>query len=223
MYIYPDTEYDRLCRLEKDELLKHDDVMMAPSRRKKGIVDAAKATTQPRIDFIRAIFIPIIIGCIIVGIIMPPVGTIAAIIYVIFYIESLGAQKQAINTALSDASNELLKLEHLASIAQRNVEETKRRYERLKYEYCAQMNAYPPDWDMRRRIVLKRDNNKCTNCGWSPDGNRKTRQLHVHHKVAISAGGTNSIDNLATLCHICHRKVDKNHSHIRIIRRGDFI
>jgi len=48
-----------------------------------------------------------------------------------------------------------------------------------------------------RRLVLQRDNNRCTLCG-------STSDLEVHHIVPRSEGGTNDPDNLVTLCAICH-------------------
>lgn len=71
--------------------------------------------------------------------------------------------------------------------------------------YCVACNGYPPDWDERRGIVKQRDGYKCTECGY-PDGfSRRSRNLHAHHIIPLSKGGDNSLDNLVTLCHICHR------------------
>jgi hypothetical protein len=64
---------------------------------------------------------------------------------------------------------------------------------------------YPPDWDRVRRVVLQRDGYKCKNCS-SQD------QLHVHHIVPLSSGGTNNWSNLVTLCRKCHRRL---HPHMR--------
>jgi HNH endonuclease len=57
--------------------------------------------------------------------------------------------------------------------------------------------TYPPDWDRRRELVGDRDDYGCLKCGV---GNR----LHLHHRRAISEGGTNRIDNLILLCEFCH-------------------
>jgi len=78
--------------------------------------------------------------------------------------------------------------------------------------------GYPPDWSQRRSAVLSRDGNKCLQCGY-PDGfKRRSRELHVHHRVPVSRGGTHSLDNLVTLCHICHRGLDSAHSGVRKMR-----
>lgn len=59
-------------------------------------------------------------------------------------------------------------------------------------------SSYPPDWDSRRRQVYKRDNYRCQNCGVSGE-------VHAHHVVPISAGGSHETSNLLTLCADCHR------------------
>ena len=48
-----------------------------------------------------------------------------------------------------------------------------------------------------RRLVLQRDNHRCTQCGATSD-------LEVHHIVPRAEGGTNDPDNLVTLCANCH-------------------
>jgi hypothetical protein len=61
--------------------------------------------------------------------------------------------------------------------------------------------------DTVRIAVLRRDDNRCTECGWgrsmlSPDDPRKALELHhlQHHKD----GGENTVDNLITLCNVHH-------------------
>jgi len=53
-----------------------------------------------------------------------------------------------------------------------------------------------------REEILKRDNYKCVECGSDYD-------VEVHHRIELSKDGTNSPDNLITLCHICHLKKHK--------------
>lgn len=57
---------------------------------------------------------------------------------------------------------------------------------------------YPPDWDDRRTKVKKRDGESCSRCFST------SKELHVHHKVPLSRGGTNKIENLVLLCKDCH-------------------
>lgn len=69
--------------------------------------------------------------------------------------------------------------------------------------------GYPSDWDSRRRTVYKRDGYTCQNCGaqGGPHGNT---ELHAHHIVPKSKGGTHSKSNLVTICKACHNAVHYN-------------
>lgn len=64
-------------------------------------------------------------------------------------------------------------------------------------------NKYKTEFNHIRPLILKRDNFKCVKCC----GNEG---LSVHHIVQRSKGGTNDIDNLITLCSICHTKTHEN-------------
>lgn len=65
-------------------------------------------------------------------------------------------------------------------------------------------NTRPSDWDKRRELILERDEYKCKNCG------RDSSNLEVHHVVPLEKGGSNSIDNLITLCKDCHNSIHSN-------------
>lgn len=65
--------------------------------------------------------------------------------------------------------------------------------------------------DTLRREVLVRDNYRCQDCKWTrklwnPDDPRHLELHHIEHHLD---GGDNSINNLLTLCNICH---DVRHS-----------
>jgi ribosomal protein S27AE len=60
--------------------------------------------------------------------------------------------------------------------------------------------TYPPDWNERCSAV--RGAGYCAECGSS---SRKV-QIHVHHRVPISRGGSHALDNLIRLCEKCHAK-----------------
>lgn len=49
-----------------------------------------------------------------------------------------------------------------------------------------------------KAYILHRDSYKCQKC------KKKNLKLHIHHKVFRSKGGSNSPDNLITLCKQCH-------------------
>ena len=60
-----------------------------------------------------------------------------------------------------------------------------------------------------RAKVLARDGHRCTATGC-----RNTQFLEVHHKVPVFAGGTNTPENLLTLCNRCHRALhEAKHNH----------
>jgi CRISPR/Cas system Type II protein with McrA/HNH and RuvC-like nuclease domain len=52
-----------------------------------------------------------------------------------------------------------------------------------------------------RFLVLQRDNFRCCICGRTA----KETKLEVDHKIPVSKGGTDSLDNLWTLCIDCNR------------------
>jgi DEAD/DEAH box helicase domain-containing protein len=71
-------------------------------------------------------------------------------------------------------------------------------------------NNYGPDWSKTRDRVRARDKYTCQVCGAVEAG----RQHDVHHKVPfrafISPADANRLENLTTLCHSCHHKVEQN-------------
>jgi hypothetical protein len=50
----------------------------------------------------------------------------------------------------------------------------------------------------RRSKVLERDGDECLRCS-------STTDLEVHHIIPVSQGGSDDMDNLATLCSECHK------------------
>ena len=65
---------------------------------------------------------------------------------------------------------------------------------------------YPSDWDSLRKKVYKRDDYQCQNCG-RRGGPYGDSELHAHHVVALSDGGSNELSNLTTLCKGCHDSI----------------
>ncbi len=77
-------------------------------------------------------------------------------------------------------------------------------------------NDYGPDWPRIRDLVRARDQYRCQVCG-APESNG--RQHDVHHKIpfrafirdgVIDRAAANRLENLTTLCHNCHQKVEQN-------------
>ena len=54
-------------------------------------------------------------------------------------------------------------------------------------------------WETIRQRVMARDGYRCVDCGGK-------EELEVHHIVPLAEGGTNTPDNLITLCKRCHRR-----------------
>jgi len=80
------------------------------------------------------------------------------------------------------------------------------RWYRIPYRRSRSRSGYPADWDSLRRAVYRRDGYQCANCG------AKGVELHAHHIVPLSVGGTNSESNIVTLCRDCHKSL---HPHMR--------
>jgi len=66
--------------------------------------------------------------------------------------------------------------------------------------------------DPVRVAVLKRDNFRCAHCGWSRDLLNKDdprKMLELHHKQQHKDGGENTVENLITLCNVCHDDIHR--------------
>jgi hypothetical protein len=70
-------------------------------------------------------------------------------------------------------------------------------------------SKYPSDWDSRRKNVYRRDNYTCQNCG-AKGGPKGHHELHAHHIVPKSKGGTHKLSNLKTVCSRCHKAIHGN-------------
>ena len=66
--------------------------------------------------------------------------------------------------------------------------------------------------DPLRRQILQRDGYKCRNCGWSHEkwNPSDPRHLEAHHTDPHGKGGKNNLENLISLCNICHDDVHRN-------------
>ncbi len=82
-------------------------------------------------------------------------------------------------------------------------------------------DKYPPDWDVRKKAVQKRDDWTCQDCGVKsgPYAGSDGKQLHIHHVTHLSDGGSNRLSNLTTLCVDCH---NDRHDHDITERLDDY-
>lgn len=58
-------------------------------------------------------------------------------------------------------------------------------------------------WSLMRQAVLERDGHACQICGAVA-----VSRLHVHHILKRRHGGTDTADNLLTVCPRCHKSCD---------------
>lgn len=65
--------------------------------------------------------------------------------------------------------------------------------------WCRRLYGQP--WRELRRQVLARDGYKCVACG-EPITERTS---HIHHRLPLSEGGTNHLDNLESRCKGDHK------------------
>ena len=63
--------------------------------------------------------------------------------------------------------------------------------------------------DSVRREVLSRDRYRCKQCNWHPEiwNSSDPRHLEAHHEQQHVDRGENTVENLITLCNVCHDKV----------------
>lgn len=99
-----------------------------------------------------------------------------------------GSLRESLFEATANINKISLDLSHVEEIA------------RFIYDYYPN---YPPDWDERRITIITHAGGKCRSCG------AKT-QLHIHHRIPLSKGGTNKLENLIPLCEKCHSKAHSN-------------
>ena len=69
-------------------------------------------------------------------------------------------------------------------------------------------NDYGPEWRRLREVVRARDGFRCQSCGAPENG----RTHDVHHKIPFRffeyPADANRLENLVTLCQVCHRRVE---------------
>ena len=62
--------------------------------------------------------------------------------------------------------------------------------------------SYNYQYIKNKRLALKRDSLTCQHCG-------SKKNLQTHHLIPLNADGTHDLINLITLCHSCHRYVER--------------
>lgn len=77
------------------------------------------------------------------------------------------------------------------------------------------------DWESHRKKILSRDGYECVFCGMDDDLHTRAfgRGLHIHHIIPRREYGTDSKENLMTVCTQCHRKIEAISDHLLDERR----
>lgn len=73
-----------------------------------------------------------------------------------------------------------------------------------KFDYT--FPEYSEKWKDIADVVKKRDGYRCTICGALGRQIGGTVTLHAHHKISKRHDGTDTADNLQTICIHCHKK-----------------
>ena len=71
-------------------------------------------------------------------------------------------------------------------------------------KYNRYLNSY--DWQRTRKAALKRDGNRCVDCGTRGSWSNPLQADHLSY-AAYNATGHTPLDDLQTLCRSCHQKV----------------
>jgi len=68
-------------------------------------------------------------------------------------------------------------------------------------------------WKKTRENVLERDGRECKFCGVSNEQHKAEydRELSAHHIIPKSDGGSDTEDNLVTVCSSCHKTIEEIH------------
>ena len=81
----------------------------------------------------------------------------------------------------------------------------------------AHKKYYGPNWRAQRRKARKRDNYTCQVCGITEE--EYGQELSVHHITPFvffeSYLEANRLENLLSVCEICHRKIHSGENHPR--------
>ncbi len=57
--------------------------------------------------------------------------------------------------------------------------------------------CWPPDWDERKRRIIKENGSICSDCGEEQD-------VYLVHDIPVFEGGTNVLDTLRLICRACY-------------------
>ena len=62
--------------------------------------------------------------------------------------------------------------------------------------------CWPPDWEERKRQVIRENGSICSHCG-------KEQDVYLLHDIPVFEGGTNTLENLVLICAACYASMYK--------------
>ena len=83
------------------------------------------------------------------------------------------------------------------------VEDLRAKLEKVKSVLTAlydHLPCWPPDWDERKRRVIRENGSICSHCDEEQD-------VCLLHDIPVFEGGTNELENLTLICATCYRSV----------------
>ena len=75
-------------------------------------------------------------------------------------------------------------------------------YNEIRDAKVLELEAQQKYWSKVRERILERDNWTCQRCG------QEFEKYHIHHIVKKKENGSDTNDNLITVCHKCHKILD---------------
>ena len=123
----------------------------------------------------------------------------------------LQMQKHEIETALQRQKSQFILslfvpnegVEQDVPAAETESEDLRTKLEKLKSVLTAlydHLPCWPPDWDERKRRVIKENGSLCSSCGEEQD-------VYLVHDIPVFEGGTNELDTLRLVCAACYRSM----------------
>lgn len=104
-------------------------------------------------------------------------------------------------------------VERLAYCSRRNNGPSKSKHD--KPAFYTSDGYYGTNWDEQRQKAIHRDGCECANCGLTRKEHydQYDSDLHVHHITPIRSMGSyskaNELENLVTLCIVCHQRTER--------------
>ena len=121
---------------------------------------------------------------------------------------TLQMQKREIETVLQKQKSQLILSLFVPNegvernvTSEAKVEDLRAKLAKLKFILTGiydHLPCWPPDWDERKRRVIKENGSICSDCGEEQD-------VYLVHDIPVFEGRTNKLENLTLICAECYR------------------